>query len=89
MPRLATDPERIDWFQVLVDLGRCGVPASSAAAAIGIPKSTVQGWKQGAEPKFTDGEKLLSLWAGITRRELTSAPRIGVMLAAQRATLLG
>lgn len=77
MRRLATEPERVDWFQVLVDLGRCGVPASSAAAAIGIPKSTVQGWKQGAEPKFTDGEKLVALWVGITGKAAVDVPRLG------------
>ncbi|MPS36016.1 hypothetical protein [Stenotrophomonas acidaminiphila] len=77
MRRLATEPERVDWFQVLVDLGRCGVPASSAAAAIGIPKSTVQGWKQGAEPKFADGEKLVALWVGITGKPAEAVPRLG------------
>ncbi|TDB26701.1 hypothetical protein ATCM_02995 [Stenotrophomonas sp. ATCM1_4] len=77
MRRLATDPDRVDWFQVLVDLGRCGVPASSAAAAIGISKTTVWGWKQGAEPKFADGEKLVALWAGITGKPAEAVPRLG------------
>lgn len=77
MRRLATDPGRIDWFRVLSDLGRGGVPVSSAAQAIGVPKSTVLGWKQGAEPKFSDGEKLLALWCWITGRTADDAPTLG------------
>lgn len=77
MRRLATEPHRIDWFQVLTDLSRAGVPVSAVAPAIRVPKSTILGWKQGAEPKFTDGEKLVALWAGITQRLATEVPRLG------------
>lgn len=77
MRRLATEPDRIDWFQVLTDLARAGVPVASAALAIRVPKSTVLGWKQGAEPKFTDGERLVALWMGITSRPVEELPRTG------------
>ncbi len=77
MRRLATQSDRIDWFQVLTDLARAGVPVSAVAPAIRVPKSTILGWKQGAEPKFTDGEKLVALWVGITTRPVEQLPRTG------------
>lgn len=77
MRRLATDPDRVDWFQVLIDLGKRGVPVMVVSSAIGVPQSTILGWKQGAEPKFTDGEKLVALWAGITDRPVEELPRVG------------
>lgn len=77
MRRLATEPDRIDWFRVLADLQRHGVPVSQASAATRIPKSTLLGWRQGAEPKYADGEKLLALWCGICQREVSDVPRVG------------
>jgi len=75
MRRLSTQADRIDWFQVLTDLARAGVPVSAVAPAIRVPKSTILGWKQGAEPKFTDGERLVALWLGITARTVEQLPR--------------
>lgn len=89
MRRLATDPDRIDWFRVLADLRRAGAPLASVATAIRVPYSTIQGWRQGAEPKFADGERLLRLWAGLTGRELAQVPRARQEVAAQRAALQG
>lgn len=77
MRRLATEADRIDWFQVLTDLARAGVPVASVATAIRVPKSTILGWKQGAEPKFTDGERLVALWVGLTARPAEQLPRTG------------
>lgn len=77
MRRLATDPDRVDWFQVLTDLGRKGVPVLAVSSAIAVPQSTILGWKQGAEPKFADGEKLVALWLGLTERPIEQLPRMG------------
>lgn len=77
MRRLATDPDRVDWFQVLTDLGRKGVPVLAVSSAIGVPQSTILGWKQGAEPKFADGERLVALWLGLTDRHIEDLPRVG------------
>lgn len=53
--------EKIDWFRLIVDLcHHHGYTHSTIAAAVGAPKSTVQGWKQGATPKYEDGERLIS-----------------------------
>lgn len=71
-----TVPNRIDWFRVLMDLKRAGLSLETIATRIGVSKSGVIGWKNlYAEPKHTDGERLIALWV----RE-TGMPRAGLPL---------
>lgn len=67
---------RIEWFKVLVELQNHNLPVESVAKHIEVAKSTVLGWKQGAEPRHGDGELLLALWEHVTGRSRTTAPRI-------------
>lgn len=67
---------RIDWFQVFVDLGRLGFSAQGVAEAIRVPKSTLLGWKQGAEPKHGDGEKLIAFWCQASGNDRGSLPLV-------------
>lgn len=69
---------RIDWFQVISDLGRRGFPSQLIADSIGVAKSTLLGWKQGAEPKHGDGEKLIAFWCRVTERQREALPMVGV-----------
>lgn len=62
---LAPD-EKVDWFRVIIDVCRCGYTHSNIAMACGTAKSTVQGWKQGATPRWDEGEKLIALWCRVT-----------------------
>lgn len=69
--------EKIDWFRIIVDLcTRYGHTHSTIATAVGAPKSTVQGWKQGATPKYEDGERLIDLWAQVTRNGRETVHRV-------------
>lgn len=81
MRRLAVDPDRVDWFGVLLMLQRQGIPTTSVADQLRIPRSTILGWKQGAEPKYADGEALVTLWARVTGKKLEDLPRNGDTLA--------
>lgn len=66
--------QRVDWFQVLMDLKRAGLSSAAVAAMVVVSKSTVIGWKNlGAEPKHVEGERLVELWCratGLTRDKL-------------------
>lgn len=54
---------RVDWFRVLAELQQRGYSVTSVSVAIGVPKSTVMGWKTlAAEPRHADGEELVKLW---------------------------
>jgi hypothetical protein len=70
------DDSRVNWFQVIVELCRRGYTHGSIAAAVDTPKSTVQGWKQGAEPKHCDGERMIALWCQVTGMGRDLLPRI-------------
>lgn len=65
---------RVDWFAILIDLNRRGIPTSSLTGIIGVPKGTILGWKQGAEPNHADGERLVGLWLRMTEKPRTDVP---------------
>lgn len=56
----------VDWFRVIADLNRCGVSTAEVARRLGIGRSTVIGWRAGAEPGYGDGDRLLALWSDTT-----------------------
>jgi len=66
---------RVDWFAVLVELDRLGFPVSDVAEQIDTPRTTLLGWKQGAEPKHGDGERLLTFWSAATGKDRECLPR--------------
>lgn len=65
---------RTDWFRVLSDLARHGVDVRAIRRRLNIPKSTLAYWKQGNEPRHSDGERLLALWCEATGRPREDAP---------------
>jgi hypothetical protein len=67
---------RIDWFQVISDLGPRGFPSKLVADSIGVAKSTLLGWKQGAEPKYGDGERLAAFWCLVMDRQRDALPTV-------------
>lgn len=67
---------RIDWFQVISDLGQRGFPSQLVADSIGVAKSTLLGWKQGAEPKHSDGERLAGFWCRVMDRPRGALPMV-------------
>lgn len=76
---------RVDWFRILDDLKRQGFSLYALEAHIAIPKSTLIGYKQGAEPKHMDGEKLIGFWCQVTANERGGIPTATVTLSAARA----
>lgn len=70
------DDQRVNWFLLIVELCRRGYTHSTIAAAVGSPKSTVQGWKQGAEPKHSNGERMIGLWVRVTGMGRDTLPKI-------------
>lgn len=68
------DETRIDWFRVIVDLKRLGVSLYGIECETGISRTTVHGYKNGAEPKHADGELILGLWMRMTSKKREEAP---------------
>jgi hypothetical protein len=67
---------RVHWFRIITDLERSGYSQAAIGAAIGTPKSTMHGWKQGASPKYEDGYRLIALWSRVTGSSPQDIPRI-------------
>lgn len=61
------DEAVIDWFAVITVLSHRGWRQRALGAVLGVAPSTIHGWKQGAEPKYSDGKKLLTLWRRVMR----------------------
>jgi len=77
------DTPPVDWFRVLEDLNRSGWSHYRISAAIGVPRVRVIGWKnQAHEPKYGDGERLLTLWAQVTGRPRLAPPTRRAILSA-------
>lgn len=68
--------EKIDWFRIVIDLERSGYSHSSVASWVGVTKRAVGGWKQGATPRYEDGERLIALWCQVTKNGQESAHRV-------------
>jgi len=67
---------RVDWFRLLVQLKGEGYSLYMVAHFTEIPKSTLIGYKQGAEPRYSDGRRLLQFWAQTTGNDIATAPTI-------------
>lgn len=83
MPQPAPRAERrqeltkhLDWFQVISELRRHGYSAKAIADRVGVPKSTLLGWKQGAEPRYSEGRRLIEFWCEITGKAETKLPLV-------------
>ena len=79
------DLDPVCWPAVLADL--CGGRISSHAIArsLDIPRSTLRGWLDGAQPGHADGERVLVLWMQITGKPRELIPTEGRPLSAARA----
>lgn len=69
-------PKRIDWFRVITEVLRCGHSIQSTADAIDVARTTLIGWKQGAEPRYSEGERLVLLWCKISGESRDKVPMV-------------
>jgi len=77
--------QRVDWFRLIDDLKRRGYSTYALEMLTGVPKSTLLGYKQGAEPKHLDGERLIGVWCQVTGLQRDSIPTEPVQLSAAKA----
>ena len=73
----ATAPEiRIDWFQVINDLGRRGFPSQLIADFDRRREVDLARLEAGAEPKHGDGERLIAFWCRVMERQREALPLV-------------
>lgn len=60
---------------VIADLVRGGFSLAAIQSRIGVPESTIRGWRNiGAEPRYDAGEKLVLLWCNATGKDRSALP---------------
>ena len=64
-------PKEIDWAVISDDIKGSGLCYFRQAIALGKEWSTLQKWRNGAQPRFCDGHALLMLHTKICGEELT------------------
>lgn len=75
----------VDWFRLLTDLKDRGWSLDAIAVATGIPKATLDAYRnRGVQPRHDVGQRILLLWCGATGRMPSEAPA-----AALRNDLVG
>lgn len=68
--------ERIDWFRVIVDIERSGWSLRKLGAEVGVPHSTLQGWKlEHGRPKFEESVRVIVVWGERTKLPVEQVPR--------------
>ena len=67
---------RIDWFRILVELKSEGYSLYSVAHFTEIPKTSLIGYKNGSQPSYQNGVKLLRFWSQATGKREDWAPTI-------------
>jgi hypothetical protein len=75
-PAIPPQDRRVWWFRVIADLCAHGYTYQTIAIAVGVGLSTVRDWKNGARPKYEDGDRLIELWCQVTKNLRESVPRI-------------
>ncbi len=73
-PTSRPGPKRIDWFRVITIVLRSGYSIQALADEIGVARTTLIGWRQGAEPRYSEGERLVLLWCQKTGQGRESMP---------------
>lgn len=67
---------RYEWFRILDDLARHGLTLSDIAYELDVSKSSIIGWKQGAEPRHSAGDALISFWCHIMQKSREELPTL-------------
>lgn len=64
----------VDWNRVFLVLRGEGYTLYDVSNFVSIPRATLQGWMNGAEPRHQDGETVIRFWSEATQLPRESLP---------------
>lgn len=64
----------IDWFKVITELQKNRLSMKQQSRSIGVSARTIANWRDGVEPKFSDGKRLIKLWCLSTTKNESELP---------------
>lgn len=63
MSRRTQATKLVDWFKILTELKGAGISNAEVARRLKVPATTVNSWRYGTEPNYSDGYRLIELHA--------------------------
>lgn len=69
-------PTRVDWFRILDDLKREGYGLREIAHFTHIPRTNLHRYRCGAEPMYSNGDRLIGFWAQVTEKNRDDVPMV-------------
>lgn len=79
------EPVYVCWPAVLADLCGGTLAVHAVARKLDVPRSTLRGWIDGAQPGHADGERVLAMWMRTTGKPRELIPTEKRPLSAARA----
>lgn len=70
------DETRVDWFRILAHLKAEKWSLSAISHFTGIPRSSLMGYKQGSQPSYHYGVRLLAFWSQSCGQDQSQAPMV-------------
>lgn len=67
---------RVDWFRLLAQLKAEGYSLYAVSHFTEIPKGTLIGYKQGSQPLYQNGVRLVAFWAQSMEKDVAEVPTI-------------
>ena len=67
---------RVDWFRLLDQLKDEGYSLYDVAFFTEIPKSTLIGYKNGSQPRYHDGLRMIQFWSEATGQPIAEVPTV-------------
>lgn len=81
----AASAEVVDFIAVLDDLRRHGLSTRAIGKHAGVSHVAVLGYRDGAMPGHPVGERLVTLWCGLTNKKREELPRVRQFPSASKA----
>lgn len=72
----------IDWFKIITELQKNAVSIKKMGRIIGINYQTICFWRDGVEPRYNDGKKLIELYMMVTGKCESEIPTKKIELRA-------
>ncbi|RIQ11579.1 hypothetical protein D0839_16335 [Bordetella avium] len=71
-----TPAPAVDWSGVFLALRREGYTMGDVSHYAQIPRATMIGWAQGAEPRHQDGETVIKFWSEVMQLPREALPTL-------------
>src|ERR1044071_542530 len=70
----------VDWFRLLWDLVQRGYSFSEIGRKTGIPEMTIRSYRDGGQPVYWRGKKLVSLWCAVCDSAEVDVPQAELVI---------